>query len=235
MGTSSDYGGGRGGAWTPYKHAASNFTRRGGSGRAGKAVARYVSAVGGASSAARGSRSAVTGGQTLGAFVADLARANLSEALQRLDLGELVGKSRFEVLDGLLEAIAGPGSGLEEQAARSAACDVLDELFPPDANDYEELEEVTVDAGQIVEMLDRFLAAYIYRRMLPTIAEKLTHLEDHEAAQERAGELREYIRLRVALELEDRDPLEVDWRGAEGQQIIERVLNDAYEALETEE
>lgn len=235
MGTSSDYGGGRGGAWTPYKHAASNFARRGGPPRAGKAVARFVTAIGGASSAARGSGSAVTGGQTLGAFVANLASAGLTEALQRIDLGHIVGKSRFEVLDGLLEAIAGPGSGLEEQAARSAACDVLDELFPPEADDYEELERVAVDAEQVVEVLDRFLAAYIYHRMLPTIAEKLTHLEDHEAARDRANELREYIRLRVSLELENRKPLEVDWRGAEGQQMIERVLNDAYEVLEAEE
>jgi hypothetical protein len=54
----------------------------------------------------------------------------------------------FDVLDGLITLIAGDGADIEAQAARDAACDVLDELYA-DAVTWEELET----AGVTPEML----------------------------------------------------------------------------------
>src|SRR4051812_27712141 len=99
MGTSSDYTGGAGGKWTPYKHAASNFARFGGTGRAEKVLARYVGALGGASAAASSGRAAGVGaGQALADFGTGVVRDGLTETLQRLGLGHLVGQGRYEVL-----------------------------------------------------------------------------------------------------------------------------------------
>jgi len=63
MGTSSDSGGGVGGAWTPYKRAATSFVNHGGADRAATAMARLVAALGGAAQAAAGSTAGAAAGQ----------------------------------------------------------------------------------------------------------------------------------------------------------------------------
>jgi hypothetical protein len=68
--------------------------------------------------------------------------------------------------------------------------------------------------------------------MLPTLAEKFTHIEDSAEAARRDSLLRERLGLLVQLELEDRDALAVDWRGDEGREIAERVIADLYEHME---
>ncbi len=94
MGTSSDSGGGVGGAWTPYKHAATNFAKYGGGDRAAIAMARFVAALGGASRAAAGSAGGTATGQGVAGVFAGLATEGLTPTLQRLGLGDLVGRSR---------------------------------------------------------------------------------------------------------------------------------------------
>jgi hypothetical protein len=143
-----------------------------------------------------------------------------------------VGRDRFEVLDALITYIAGSGSDLEAQAARNAACDILDELFP-EGVDYDDLTAVVIDAAALELMLTLFLAAYIYNRM-PIIAERLTRLGDRHAAERADGELRDYIRAYVDLQLGD-DPLAIDWTGAEGRLVIEQAIQAVYALLEAYE
>lgn len=233
MGTSSDYLGGTGGKWTPYKHAASNFVRRGGGKRADKVLAHYVSALGGAGAAATGgSRAGVGAAQRVGGFGAGIASQGLTPTLEAFALGHLVGQSRYEVIDGLLEALVGDGSTLEDQAALAALCDVLEELFPEEAESYEELEAVALDTKGVVALVERFAAAWAYHRMLPTLAEKFSHVDDPGVVRRRDGELRERLSLLVKLELEDRDALRIDWRGDEGRAIVTRLIGNTYEDME---
>ena len=235
MGTSSDYGGGTGGNWTSYKVAAANFAKRGGGGhRIERVLARYVGALGGARAAAGGSagQAAAASTQGVGAFGAGLASEGLTPTLEAFGLGDLVGGDRFEVLDGLLEALAGDGASLEDQAALAALCEAFERLYPEDAETYEELESVTLDRDGVVKFVEEFVAAWAYHRMLPTLAEKFTHIEDSAEAARRDNLLRERLGLLVKLELEDRDPLAVDWRGEEGRDIADRVIADLYEHME---
>src|SRR5947207_904110 len=127
MGTSSDYGGGAGGAWTPFKRAATSYAKRGGTSRARGAVARHVAALGGAGAATRSAAAGAAGAQRFAGLLAGIARDGLSEALREAGLAELVGRSRFDVVRGLVDMIAGAGSDLEGQAARASALDVIDE------------------------------------------------------------------------------------------------------------
>lgn len=234
MGTSSDYAGGTGGNWTPYKHAASNYARRGGGHRAEKVLAKYVGAVGGAGAA---TSSGTAGGgvralQGLAAFGAGLGSDGLTETLERLNLGHLVGKDRFDVLDGLLETLGSDGGSLEDQAVNKAICDAFAELYPDDAETYEELETVTLDHDGLVTFIERVVAAWAYARLLPTLAEKFSHIEDPQVARERYVELRERMRLLVKLEIGDRDALSIDWRGTAGEDILTRVVEQLYEDME---
>jgi hypothetical protein len=233
MGTSSDYTGGTGGSWTPYKHAASNFARHGGEGRAEKVLARYVGALGGAAAAASSGHAAgVGGGQAVADFGAGLARDGLTPTLERLGLGHLVGADRYEVLDGLVEALGGDGGTLEDQAVERAIIEAFRELYPDDAQTYEELEAVALDAAAVVRFIEYFVAAWAYARLLPTLAEKFSHIEDPETAQQRYHELRERMKKLVRLEIGDRDALAVAWRDDEGEAILTRVVDQLYEDME---
>lgn len=232
MGTSSDYTGGTGGNWTKYKHAASNYARRGGGGRADRVLARYIGALGGAGSAASSGRaSGVAAGQGIGAFGAGLASDGLTPTLEALGLGHLIGKSRWDVLDGLLDALGRDGGTLEDQAVQQALCDAFAEIFPEDAETYEELEAATLDGDAVADLVERFVARWAYHRMLPTLAEKFSHIEDHAVAQQRYEELCERIELLTRLELGDQDPLAIDWRGSEGEAIVGRVIEQLYEDM----
>src|SRR6266511_1583871 len=136
MGTSTDRTEGRGGPWTPLKYAATS----------------YVRGLGAASDrAGRG------GLQRLGALLAGIEDHGLGPTLVDLGLAPLVGLSRFDVLDELVTLIAGDGDDLDSQAARDAACDVLDELFQG-ADTWEQLEAATVSADELRGLLEVFLA-----------------------------------------------------------------------------
>lgn len=233
MGTSSDYTGGTGGAWRPYKIAASNFAKHGGDRRVGRVLSRYVGALGGASVAAGGGRTTgVSSGQGVAAFGSGLATVGLTSALESLGLDYLVGGSRFDVLDGLLEALGGEGGTLEDQAVNQALCEAFANLYPEDAETYEQLEAVTLDEAGVIELIEFFVAEWAYSRLLPTLAEKFTHIEDPAVVQRRDDELRERMQLLVTLEIGDRGALSIDWRGDEGRAILERVVDQLYEDME---
>jgi len=233
MGTSSDYTGGTGGGWTPYKHAASKFARYGGAERADKVLARYVGALGGAGAAAGAGRaSGVGAGQAIADFGAGLATDGLTETLQRLGLGHLVGQDRYEVLDGLVEALGGDGGLREDQAVQGALIEAFHALYPEDAQTYEELEALELDRDDVVRLIERFVAEWAYARLLPTLAEKLSHIEDQAVAQQRYEELRERLYALVRLEIGERDALEIAWRVEEGEAILNTVVDQLYEDMQ---
>jgi len=230
MGTSSDFSGGRGGAWTGYKRAASSFAKHGGQGRAGRALARHVGTLGGAGSAAGSAAAGIRGTQRLGGFLSGVAEGGLAEGLQRLGLGHLVGQSRYDVLTGLIEAIAGNGEDLEAVAARSALVDVLDGVLP-DGEDYADLDLVALDEAGVRDALERFLAAYVYNRASPVIEERLNRLSPQEA-EARDIEIRDYARSLVELNMREVDPMQIDWNEDAGRATSEAILRDLYEYIE---
>ena len=235
MGTSKDYSGGKGGDWTPYKHATSTFARYGGgSGRAEKVLSRYVAAQGGAAalSSSAGARAAVGSTQGVAGFATGLAVDGLTPTLQRLGLGHLVGRDRYEVLDGLLEALAGDGSTLEDRAVLAALCEAFEELFPDDAESYDELEATTLDEAGVATLVERFVARWVYDRMLPTLAKKFADISDPDVVRRRDNELRERIVLLAKLELQDRSALDVDWTGDEGRDILQGLVDAIYDDME---
>jgi len=233
MGTSSDYTGGSGRSWTQYRHAASNFARRGGADRADKVLARYVGALGGAAAAAASGRAAgVSAGQAVADFGSGIATAGLTETLERLGLGHLVGKDRYDVLDGLVEALVGDGGTLEDQAVQSAVIEAFADLYPEGAQDYEDLAAVEFERDDLFRFIERFVAEWAYARLLPTLAEKFSHIEDPDEARARYKELRERLEALVKLEIGDRDPLSIAWRDSDGEAIVTKVIDQLYEDME---
>ncbi|MFY1574209.1 hypothetical protein ACN26Z_04885 [Verrucosispora sp. WMMD703] len=235
MGTSADRTPGSGGAWTPLKYATASYVRGLGSGdvrqrdRALRVLARHVPVLGGAGAAAGSASAGRAGMQRLGGLLAGMGGPGLAPTLEALGLAELVGRDRFDVLDGLVTLLAGDGDDLDSQAARDAACDVLDEVFA-DADTWQDLAAATVTRDDMQAMLEMFLARYIYNRM-PVIAERLGRLADQQAARQADADMRQLITDLVALRLPE-DPFTIDWAGSQGRQIADDTIGAVYETLE---
>lgn len=232
MGTSTDQAAGRGGNWTPLKHATNAYVRGLGrtdsDGRARRVLARHVPVLGGAGGATASAHAGRTGISRLGGLLAGLGIGTAGQALSLVGLEHLVGQDRFTVLDELVTYIAGTGDDLDSGAARDAACDVLDEIFG-EADSWEELDQVSVDRDLLGTLLERFLALYVYNRV-PVVAERLSRLTDPVAMRKADREMRQIIADLVAIEL-PADPFTVDWGGAEGRIIAERAIGSVYKLL----
>jgi len=238
MGTSTDRTAGSGGAWTPLKHATASYVRgltsRSPSTRtyAQRVLARHIPVLGGAGAAAAGARAGRSGVQRLGALLAGVGATGLENTLTSLGLASLVGRTRFDVLDELITFIAGNGDDLDSQAARDAACDVLDEVFG-DADTWTELTstaDMTVSRENLPSLLETFLAQYVYNRV-PVIAERLSRITDPHAVRQADEEMRQIIQVLVSLRLPN-NCFTVDWAGPEGRQIAEDTVRMTYEALQ---
>lgn len=232
MGTSADRAAGKGGAWTPLKHATAAYVRNIGHSdsnlRARRVLARHVPLLGGAAGAAASSRAGRDGFVRLGGLLAGFGTIPVEQVLGLIGLEHLVGRDRFEVLDELITFIAGSGDDLDSTAARDAACDVLDDVFG-DANSWADIDQITVDSAQLQLMLERFLALYVYNRV-PVVAERLSRMTDPAAMRRADAEMRQIIENLVAVQLPE-DPLAVDWAGPEGRSIAEQAIASAYELL----
>jgi hypothetical protein len=196
MGTSTDRGGGSGGAWTPLKRAATSFMNAADAGHGTRSagqrlLGRHVPVLGGAAGALAGARAGRSGAQRLGSLLSGIASDGLAATLSGQGLGHLVGGDRFTVLDALAGLIAEDGSDIDAQAARDANFDVLADLFP-DADSWADLDAVQVDAGQLVRLLEMFLARYIYNR-IPVIAERLARITDPAKAQRAEEDLQRMV------------------------------------------
>lgn len=236
MGTSTDRAEGSGGAWTPLKFAASNYARNAAGGLGGtrvnarRVLARHVAVFGGAAAAAAGARAGSRGVARLGGLLAGIGSSGLGPTLTQAGLAGLVGQDRFDVLDGLITLIAGDAADVESQAARDAACDVLDELFG-DAETWTQLDGVNVTSGMLETLLTMFLAHYIYNRV-PVLAERLARLTDPAAVHEADRQIIQMVQDLVTLRMPS-DPLAFDWSGQDGAQFADDAIRDVYEILQS--
>jgi hypothetical protein len=230
VGTSSDFQGGQGSRWTAARRAATSFAKGGGDERARRLVGRYVRAQGGAQVAAAGAGAGIATAQRLGAFLANVAGAGLPEALDRAGLGDLVGASRFDVIDALAQSIAGSGGTLDDQAARAAALDVIELLFAEFADD-DPVEELPLDAAGLIELIRLFICRFIYNRLRTQIDERLRRLPQGER-EARDRDLQQTIAAMVELDTDTGTALALDWAGAAGRRLLESLIADVFTVME---
>jgi hypothetical protein len=159
-----------------------------------------VQALGGASNVATTSGGAIAAARGLGSLIGTASSKGLDAALQQVGLFDLVGRPADEVVAALVDVLAGSGDDREGQAARSAACDVFEELAK-DANSYEELAAALTAADEIGAILELFLSSYVYWLLLPVIEERLERLDDLTLRTKRERELREVVAAMVELNI----------------------------------
>lgn len=198
MGTSTDHSGGAGGSWEGAKRASTSFAKNGDRRRAERALGRLVLALGGARTLAAASGGATAASRGLGSLLSTSVSDGLDAALGQAGLADLAGRPADEVVAALVDLLAGSGDGREGQAARSAACDVFEELAE-DADSYEALEEALTQVEDLGSVLELFLSSYVYWLLLPVIEERLERLDDAAVRTKREGELREVVSAVVEL------------------------------------
>ena len=228
MGTSGSYNAPTTGGWPAAKGTATRFAKQGGTGNVtpGRVVSAYLAALGGATAAARRAAASRAAAQRLGGFLGTVADRGLDAALEQVGLGDLIGRDATEVLEALVDRLASPGGTLEEADARVAMMRALqEELEKPTA--FEGLDQEGV--GQAVE---GFIVECIFERMLQEIGYQLENgamtAEDAKRAED---DIRVYVVATVQLELARQETLTV-WEGPEGQELVDRLMEDAYGQLE---
>src|SRR5579862_5570553 len=152
MGTSKGHKMPTGGDWGPLKREATDFAQNIGTKPRPpqpllRRYLRVVSNAGARSKAGKGGQpgdgagggggggrtrnfgAGVATGQAVGGFFSRVGQVGLSEALREIGLSELVGKPAAEVSVALLDKLTGPGSTLDQAAARAALVELNEEVL----------------------------------------------------------------------------------------------------------
>jgi hypothetical protein len=258
MGTSKGYDMPSGGNWTPLKTDATSFVKNEGRGSvsSAKLLADYLRANGGARSMASGSgtgtrpsgdgkkgdRGGVGGGgsaarsagRKLGGFLSSVGAVGLDEALRDAGLVDLIGKPAKEVVSGLLDILAEPGSTLDEHVARLALAKLNDDLLRG-AETYEDVERAlsqALDQRGLAHILGSFFGHYLYERFCRDFYENWVKRVGSIQATRSLKSIKDYIELRIKAKLIGRDFAKVKWRTREGLRLSQQVLQDTLEVFE---
>lgn len=228
-----------GGNHQPWKAAKGSLGRAlrsaGGDRNYRKAAKAYVKAHGGSRRAAQTATAARLGTARLASFLSTLATTGASAAAKAYGLASLVGKTHSEVFAAIIDAVAPPGATLEDSAARIAISSTLAELCEKwDVADggFERLQAMAPDDVRHT-IIESVAASIFFRWALQLGLAIETKAVSTSEAIAMEGEMRQYIRDTLKLDVAHVDVLSMDWTGEQGQQIIDKVYGDAYALIET--
>lgn len=258
MGTSTSYQMPSGGNWTPLKNDGNRFVTQGPEGAVSPQamVQGYLAACGGAAGlggrgrgggAAGGSRGGSGGGSgggaaghagstsaarrvggRVGSFFSRVASGGLDTALREFGLERHVGRSAGDLSAGLLEALAGPGSTIDDHAACLALAELNRELLA-EARTPDEVARVlgvTLDRIGVAGVLMRFFGHYIYERFCRDFYERWVKAHGGGATTDALRRVKDYIKSRLDSVTAGRDLTGVNWGGDQGATVISQVLGD---------
>ncbi|NTW00198.1 MAG: hypothetical protein HGA19_02705 [Oscillochloris sp.] len=119
---------------------------------------------------------------------------------------------------------------MDENLAR-IALDRLREELMGDARTYEDVERTlngVVERLQVVGLVVRFFGHYLYERFCRDFYERVVQRVGREKAQRKIASIRRTIfaSLEAKVEIGGAD---IDWRGREGQQLAERILEQTLD------
>jgi hypothetical protein len=194
------------------------------------AAGAYVAGMGGARNAARSARAGRSATRRLGGFLSNVATRGVEAALDRLELGHLVGSSVETVLAAVEDVLAPDGASIDEAAARNAMSATLKDLYQLYSLDDEDIYGLNaMDAEGVRSALHLYVTNYIYERLLNVMQEDLGSQDLSEQQLIRAEhEIRSFTRETVKLELGNVDVLTVNWNGRQGERIVSQVYEQGY-------
>lgn len=220
--------------WENAKNLMSRYASKGsGYGGPAKAGKAYIRAEGGAKKAAQSVKSGKTTARSLAAFFINSARGGISQGLNSIGLGHLVGKDVNTVFSELIETLLGKGVNFDENIAREAIDNALGSFYEQcsENQNFESIEHITPE--QLEKTIEDIVSGYIYKRWLQKLGECIERKSfSEDEAIKLETEVSVYVRDLVNLELNSRDSFSIDWNGEEGRRIIDSVYEDAYSLIE---
>ncbi|MBU4357563.1 MAG: hypothetical protein L6300_13950 [Syntrophaceae bacterium] len=223
--------------WQTAKTQMTKFAKSGG-GREGlaKAGSAYVAAKGGARAASVSSGPGKRITASVGGFFSSVSSRGIQEAIASLGLTTVVGEPADSVFAKIAEALSPAGATREEVAARKAVNDVLSDMYEKfilDDGNLENLNRMT--PGDVRDAIENCVSSYIYHRWLEELGFRIEKGAITESlAVTLENQMQDYVKDSVSLEVTGIDVLNFDWHGTAGQELIERVFQDAYSILEAE-
>lgn len=243
MGTSTNYKAPTSPQWRKLKGKVTRLTRKGILSSAGiKGILQdYVNVNYNASRRPSSHGSGVTArrraarntAQNIGGFFSSIADIGFRETFEEAGFGSLEGKSLSEIAFMLLNHLGGPSSTLDEADARTALCDLMDEILN-DAESLEDVEEAmeTISHGEALgNLIRRFFGYYIYEQFCGDFYGQLVGNIGDRQAEESIDQIREYICDALKDIVGDQDINQIDWSGSRGQQIVEDILQETLEVF----
>jgi hypothetical protein len=219
--------------WTKAARSLGRVAESGGSRGVGRAAQRYVRARGGSKRASAKSPAGRQATAGVAGFLSDVARNGFADAFANLGLGTLVGRDLDSVIAAVTDALCPAGADREEVAAREASTEALEEVFADTikaGGDMSQLDAMT--AAGVGMAIEAMVASYIYNRWLVDLGVKIEEkaISPHQAVLVEKR-MKEFIRDAVKLDLQQKDPLKVDWRGTEGKNFMGQIYSDAYAVI----
>jgi len=220
--------------WKYAKNVMSRYASKGsGHGGPAKAGRAYIRAEGGAKKAAQSVKSGKETARRLATFFTTTARSDISQGLNSIGLGHLIGKDVDTVFSELIDALLDNGVNFDENIAREVMDDALASFYEQcsENKNFESIEHLTPQ--QLKRAIENFVSGYIYKRWLQKLGkcvEKGAVSEDEAVKLE--VEVKIYVGDLVNLELDSRDIFSIDWNGDEGKQVIDSIYEDAYSLIE---
>jgi len=195
----------------------------------------YVSAHGGASTITAAVGPAKATMRRLGSFLVDVARLGFEEALRQNGLENLIGQGSEAVLLGIADLVCVEGATLDEADARYAAIEVFNKMLD-EATTEEELAfliENKATGEGVEELFEQFVIQFVYGKMIRELGERIEGAPvDVSTKRAHSQEILYYIASRVKLEMVKRgDIAELDFNGKEGEEIVNQVVQGAYEVF----
>ena len=198
-----------------------------------RAASKYVRARGGSGGAARDARAARIATTRLGGFLSSVSTRGLEATLRTFGLSAVVGKGAGAVFAAILDALAPEGALREEAVARKATAEALERLYDLYGLEDGDLAKLEKMSGAVVtEAVIESVTCYIYRLWLEELS---IRIEDGAlsalAAVSLERDVADFVRESVKLDLKGSDVVKIDWEGAEGRGLIDRIYSEAYDLL----
>ena len=223
-------------AWSSTKGGTTRWINgKGESGGRQRVASHYVRSQGGARQAMGFASSSRAASRNFGRFLADATGLGLSEAARQGRLPNLLGRDLNSALAALVDFLAPDGALREENAARQAIIETINELsqmLDLEANGIialEALDEATAREATLLMISNAINEGFQQALMIS--------FERGDVTESRANALtesmREYIRSSVRADFGSVNVLQMNWQ-TQGKALTDRIFYDAYSFLENE-
>ena len=199
----------------------------------------YVEAIGGAGAASRVSNRSRKAARKTAKNIASVlgivqAGGGIRDVLSYTGLSNIDGKTVEEIINHLIEFCSGPGSTVDDQAAKEASRILLEELM----DSATDLNEIDTKLSQVFQTSDsedliiKYFAYYIYEHISIWFYDHLIKEKNQQDCESLFSHLRNFIVQRLG-QLNKRNPLaSVDWSSVGADQIISNIQRDVLTVFE---